>query len=261
MRRPVMLMFLATLLIVLDASSQTVTVGKYTTHEELSKSFLANLRTIPNTKFTLRSSDKAGGTIQAVRLVRNQELGSLFVLVTQQDASTVLVEATFTRNGGWFGGGDPADWARDYAEQLKVLLPDIVESTDQIQGGIGLEQIVPLRYGEPIALGIKERRITIDTVEVNGRPKDEVIERAKGDLDATTKLVVTLTYSNRENNDWKCEYVVTVLDDAGEEIGAGKRTVSLDEGEIGDTHRVGLTMRTADLAKASRLRVQVVPQR
>ncbi|HEY0372793.1 MAG TPA: hypothetical protein VGD79_12365 [Thermoanaerobaculia bacterium] len=106
------------------ASAQASAVGKYKTSVELSKAFLASIRTIPNTRFTLKSSDKDQGTIQAVRVLRSQEMGSLFILVTQED-DHVLIEATFTRNSGFFGGGSPADWARDYAEKLKALLPDI----------------------------------------------------------------------------------------------------------------------------------------
>lgn len=106
------------------ASAQSTAVGKYKTGETLSKAFLANIRTIPNTRFTVKSSDKDQGTIQAVRILRSQEMGSLFILVTEDDGH-VLIEATFTRNTGFFGGGSPANWATDYGEKLKAQLPDL----------------------------------------------------------------------------------------------------------------------------------------
>lgn len=254
------LLLIAAVFVMFDASAQNVAIGKYTTREDLSKAFLANIRAIPNTKFTLRSSDKSGGTIQAVRLIRNQELGSLFILVTQDEGNSVLIEATFTRNGGFFGGGDPEDWAKEFAEQLKTLLPDLTEVDDRPAGDGGpLERVVALQYREPIPLGIIASRTTIDSVEVSGRPKEEAIQKAESQPDATTKLVVELTYSNRGKKDLQGEYVLTILDDADKELGSGRRTVSLDEGEIGDSHRVGVTLRTIDVPKATKLRVQLIP--
>ncbi|MEO8380796.1 MAG: hypothetical protein ABI779_14120 [Acidobacteriota bacterium] len=261
MRRPLLLF--AAMLLALEGSAQTVAVGRYTTSQELTKVFLANLRTIPNTKFTLRSSDKSGGTIQAVRLVRNQELGSLFVLVTQEDPKTVLVEATFTRNGGWFGGGDPRDWVREYAEQLKATIPDLTESeggNDLVNGASRLERVVPFRLREPVPLGITEDRVTIDSVEVTGWPKDAAIKKAEADPEAKSKVVVEIAYSNRDGGDVTVEYFVEILDEAGQALGEGRREVGLDEGEVGVTHRVGVTMRTADLAKAAQIRVKVSPR-
>jgi hypothetical protein len=259
------LMLPVTVSIGLSAFAQTVTVGKYTTHQDSSKAFIANLRAIPNTKFTLRSSDKSGGTIQAGRLVRNQELASLFILVTQRDAGTVLIEATFTKNGGWFGGGNPNDWAKEYAEELKSFLPDLAEATDQGPQGAGtdaseLERVVSLRVRERISLGITRRRVTIDSVEITGWPSADTITKAASEPDANSKVVVVLTYSNRSDEDWKCDYVVSILDETDHEIGTGTRSVSLDEGEVGDTHRVGITMRTADVGRASKVRVRVVPR-
>jgi hypothetical protein len=39
--------------------------------------------------------------------------------------NNVLVEATFTRNSGFMGGGKPTDWAKKYGEKLKSELPDL----------------------------------------------------------------------------------------------------------------------------------------
>lgn len=115
-----------------NAPAQTIAVGKYKTNESFEKAFLSNLRTIPLSEFTLKSSDKEQGTIQAIRIDKTgrHEFASLFVLVTK-DTTNVLIEATFTRNSGYIGGGKPKDWARKYGDNLKSELPDLtVEITD-----------------------------------------------------------------------------------------------------------------------------------
>lgn len=120
--------------------------------------------------------------------------------------------------------------------------------------------MISIKHGEPIALGITERRVSIDSVEVIRWPKEKAIRDAEGRPDENVEFVVVFTYSNRDERDWKCEYSVTVLDPTGQEIGSGRRQVSLDEGEIGDSHRVGVTMKMVDLARASQLRVRILPQ-
>jgi hypothetical protein len=112
--------------LILNGSAQTIAVGKFTTKETFEKAFVTNLRTIPTSEFTLKSSDKEQGTIQAIRMDKTgrHEFASLFVLVTK-GTNNVLVEATFTRNSGYMGGGKPADWAKKYGEKLKAELPDL----------------------------------------------------------------------------------------------------------------------------------------
>jgi HEAT repeats len=117
---------LVSALAIFDASAQTVAVGKYKTQETFEIAFLANLRTIPVSEFTIKSSDKEQGTIQAVQIDKmgRHEYASLFVLVTKE-TDYVLIEATFTRNAGFVGGGKPADWAKKYGNELKSELPDL----------------------------------------------------------------------------------------------------------------------------------------
>jgi hypothetical protein len=145
------------------------------------------------------------------------------------------------------------------------MIPDLTESTggmpgDLANGASRLERVVPFQLREPVALGITEGRITIDSVEVTGWPKEAAIKKSEGDPDAMSKVVVEIAYSNRDGGDWTCEYFVSILDEAGESLGEGRREVSLDEGEVGVTHRVGVPMRTADLAKAAKILVRVSPQ-
>jgi hypothetical protein len=129
---------------------------------------------------------------------------------------------------------------------------------DPTHAASGLERIVPFRTKEVIPLGIVRGLISIDSIEVSGFPKAKELQKAEGSQSDATKLTVVLTYSNHDNRDWKGQYVVTVLDEKGEEIGAGQRDVSLDEGEKGDTHRLSVTMRTIDFPRAAKLRVRVV---
>lgn len=121
------LLSLVSAFVVLSASAQTIAVGRYRTTETVEEAFLANLRTIPISEFTVKSSDKTQGTIQAVRMGGGHEFASLFVLITK-DAEGVLIEATFTRNRSFIGGGQPADWAKKYGEQLRSALPDLASA-------------------------------------------------------------------------------------------------------------------------------------
>jgi len=117
---------------ILNAHAQTSAVGKFKTNENFEKAFLTNLRIIPISDFTLKSSDKVQGTIQAIRMDKTgrHEFASLFVLVTK-GTNNVLIEATFTRNSGYMGGGKPVDWAKKYGDKLKSELPDLtVEVTE-----------------------------------------------------------------------------------------------------------------------------------
>lgn len=263
-------LLMAAFALAVTVSAQTMFVQKYTSRQDLSKVFVANLRAIPNTKFNLRSSDRSGGTIQAVRLIRNQELGSLFILVTQQDASSVLVEATFTRNGGWFGGGDPEGWAREYMEEMKVHLPDLTELSEEaaadpanVDPGSGLsrfERVVPFKQREVIALGISQRGMTVNSVEVIRWPAEAALRKREKNADAKGEIVVTFDQTNRAGKDYKCTYEVVLLDESDNEIGSGKRTVSVEDGEVNDTARVDITVRLADMTKAAKLRIRAVPE-
>lgn len=130
--------------------------------------------------------------------------------------------------------------------------PDPTHSASQ------LERTVPFRTKEVIPLGIVRGLVSVDSIEVSGFPKEKDLVRAQTNQGESTKLTVVVTYTNRDNKDWKGTYTVSVLDEKGDEIGTGQREVSLDEGEIGDTHRVGVTMRTLDFPRASKLRVRVL---
>jgi len=105
-----LLLSLLSLLIPIAAHAQTIAIGKYQTAETFDKAFVAALRTIPLVKFAVKSSDKEQGTIQAVQSTGGREFASLFLMV-RRDGSNVIVEGTFTRNGGFIGGGKPETWA------------------------------------------------------------------------------------------------------------------------------------------------------
>jgi hypothetical protein len=122
----------ASALVIFSATAQTTAVGKYRTGETFEKAFLTSLRTVPLSEFTVKSSDKAQGTIQANRMDKlgRKEFASLFILVTKE-TTNVLIEATFTRNSGFMGGGKPVDWVKTFGDKMKVELPDLkVEVTD-----------------------------------------------------------------------------------------------------------------------------------
>ena len=118
------LLSLLSLLIPIAAHAQTIAIGKYQTAETFDKAFVATLRTTPLVKFTVKSSDKEQGTIQAVQSTGGQEFASLFLMITRE-GSNVIVEGTFTRNPGFIGGGKPEAWAQKFGDELKSSLPDL----------------------------------------------------------------------------------------------------------------------------------------
>ncbi len=120
------------------------------------------------------------------------------------------------------------------------------------------EKTVPFRTKESIPLGIDDRFVTIESVEVTSWPEPDEVRKAAGKPGDTTKLTVKFTYSNRDDDDWKCLYRVWVLDDAGREIGSGVQERTLNGTEAADTNRVSVQMKTLDFPRAAKLRVKVV---
>lgn len=126
-------------------------------------------------------------------------------------------------------------------------------------GASRFERVVPFRQREVIALGISDRGMAVDSVEVIRWPKDEAIQQAENKPDAKGEVVVLFTQSNRAGRDYKCAYDVFLLDENGNEIGTGKRTVGIEDGEVDDGARVGISIRMADMKKAAKLRIRAVP--
>lgn len=122
----------------------------------------------------------------------------------------------------------------------------------------GIERIVQFKTGVSLSLGIVQRVIRIDTVEVTGAPNPEVHRKAKDQAGETTTLTAKFTYSNRGEDDWKCMYRVAILDDRGEEIGSGEKERGLGGRQEADTNSVSVKMRTLDFPEAAKLRVRVL---
>lgn len=122
--KKVLLLSLLSLVIPITAQAQTIAIGKYQTTENFDKVFVAALRTTPLAKFTVKSSDKEQGTIQAVKSTGGKEFASLFLMI-RREGSNVIIEGTFTRNPGFIGGGKPETWAQNFGDELKSDLPDL----------------------------------------------------------------------------------------------------------------------------------------
>ncbi len=132
------------------------------------------------------------------------------------------------------------------------------ESASSVQSASRLERVVPFRTKESVPVGIEDRFITIESVEVTSWPKPEEIRKAEGRPDDTTSVTVKFTYMNRDDNDWKCTYRVSLLDDGGREIGSGVQERTLNGTEAGDTNRVSVKIKTLDFPKAAKLRVKIL---
>jgi serine/threonine-protein kinase len=121
-----------------------------------------------------------------------------------------------------------------------------------------LERVVPFRTKESVPVGIEDRFITIESVEVTGWPKPDEVRKAESKPGDTTSLALKFTYSNRDDDDWKCIYRVQVLDDQGKEIGLGVQDRTLNGTEAGDTNRVSVKMKTLDFPRAAKIRVKIL---
>ena len=119
------------------------------------------------------------------------------------------------------------------------------------------ERLVPFRTGTDIPIGIEDRFVTVDSVAVTSCPKPEDVRKADGKPDETTRLTVKFTYSNRDDDDWKCMYRVQVLDAAGAEIGSGAQERTMKGTEAADTNRVSVKMRTMDFPRAAKLKIRI----
>jgi len=121
-----------------------------------------------------------------------------------------------------------------------------------------LERVVPFRTGEEIPLAIEDRFVTIESVAVTSWPKQDEVRKAESKPADTTKLTLKFTYTNRDDDDWKCTYRISVLDANGREIGSGTQERTLNGTEAGDTNRATVQMRTLDFPKAAKLKVRIL---
>ncbi len=122
---------IGTLLIIIitvfSSFSQKVAVGKYATKESTDKAYYAALEAVSGVKFTIKTTDKAQGIIQAEQLSgggTGKVFASVFVLIKQEDGKT-MVQATFTRNDGFMGGDKPAKMAQQYGDYMKKTIADL----------------------------------------------------------------------------------------------------------------------------------------
>jgi serine/threonine-protein kinase len=120
-----------------------------------------------------------------------------------------------------------------------------------------LERVVPFRTKESVPVGIDDRFITIESLEVTDWPKPDEVQKAAAKPGETTKLTVKFTYTNRDDDDWRCVYRVFVLDASGREIGSGVQERTLNGTEAGDTNRVSVKMRTTDFPRAAKMRIRI----
>jgi hypothetical protein len=120
-----------------------------------------------------------------------------------------------------------------------------------------LEAQVPFRVAEKIPIGVDVASISIETIEISETPSERDLEKAAKRPDDTHKAKVVFTYSNRDTEqDYKCKYVVSVLDRDGKQLGTSDRDASLNKKQSHDTNRMSIKMRTSDYAAASRIRLR-----
>jgi serine/threonine-protein kinase len=157
----------------------------------------------------------------------------------------------------WAGGGATVAPTPEPTKAPALPTPEPTRAPETTGTVPKLERVVPFRTGESVPLGIEDRFITIESVEVTDWPKPDDVRKAEAKPGETTKVTFKFTYTNRDDDDWKCTYRVSVLDANGREIGSGEREAGLSGTEAGDTNRVTVKMRTLDFPKAARLKVRI----
>jgi len=119
------------------------------------------------------------------------------------------------------------------------------------------ERIVPFKQEQVIPLTISDRGFVVHSVEVIRWPNEKAVATKP---DAKGEVVVVFRQTNLAGRDFKCTYDVILLDENDAEIGVGKRTVGVEDGEKDDSARVGISLRLADLGRAAKLRVRARPE-
>lgn len=122
------------------------------------------------------------------------------------------------------------------------------------------ERTVPFKQRDVISLGISDRGMTVNSVKVIRWPEENALRKLERNAEAKGEIVIEFNQTNRAGRDYKCTYDVVLLDASDNEIGVGKRTVGIEDGEVDDTARVGISLRIADVSKAAKLRIRAVPQ-
>jgi len=114
----------------------------------------------------------------------------------------------------------------------------------------------------PTTLDFTARRCTIRNVIVRNFPDEEDIEKARAsDPKDTSWLWWEFEVDNRGPEKLKIKLFVEVLDQGGQIVKTGDRSVTID-GFESDKYRVSTRMRTLDAADSpkARIRAQIVPK-
>ena len=117
-------LFTALLLISVITYGQKPGIGKYSSKEKQDKVFYAALQAVSVIKFSVKTSDKGNGVIQAEQYIGggNGKVWNLFVMRKQDNGKTV-VEATFSKPWGTLG--NMSKWATIYGEEIKKTIADL----------------------------------------------------------------------------------------------------------------------------------------
>ncbi len=120
----------------------------------------------------------------------------------------------------------------------------------------GIERIVPLRPGQLVPVAVRMDPVTIEGVEVEDVPDAKAL--GKADANDTSKVGLKFVYSNDSGDDeFKCHYVVAVLDADGKVLGENDRHASLNKDQSHDTNKLSVKIRTLDYPRARSLRVRL----
>ena len=99
-------------------------IGKFYSNQKTDKVFFAALQAVSSMKFSVKSSDKENGVIQAEQYIigGNGKVVNLFITVKEDSAKTV-VETTFTKPFGT--SGNMSKFAKEYGEEIKKTITDL----------------------------------------------------------------------------------------------------------------------------------------
>ena len=116
-----------------------------------------------------------------------------------------------------------------------------------------------LEKHEDVEVGVRIGEAKIESFRIHDWPSHEKIEKGEKDRDDNTSVKFVFKYSNRDHeHDYKCRYVVELLNERGKVLGEASEDRTLDKGKHHDTNGVSFKMHTHKYDDAKKVRVTYV---
>lgn len=138
------------------------------------------------------------------------------------------------------------------AAALALVVPAVAAASEKRT----VTKTYELKKHDETEIGVRIGEAKIESFKIKDWPSHEKIEKGQKDRDDNTSVKFVFTYSNRDHeHDYKCRYVVELLNERGKVLGEGQDDRTLDKGKHHDTNGVSLKMHTHKYGDAKKVRV------